>query len=243
MKRTADLTASSLDFSSNCAYPPTTSLASVKGPSITETFPPESRTRAPSAVGPSPPLPTIVPAFSASWLRLPMASINSLGGKPDLSADLTIIMNRMVISPFRFELRADFPDCIRRLNLGSTYASNEVPGNRRGRTIFLQDRGAPRLRLRGLPLQLVAQLLLSRGVFGRKNLRREIGGLEHLANLDLGFAFKGVRAALDPFDGLFLGLYLQQPEAADQFLRFGKGSVNHSAGCSRELDARALGTR
>jgi hypothetical protein len=29
-----------------------------------------------------------------------MASINSLGGKPDLSADLTIIMNRMVILLF-----------------------------------------------------------------------------------------------------------------------------------------------
>src|SRR5258707_13128660 len=45
------------------------SLASVKGPSITVTLPSERRTRAPNAVGPSPPPPIIVPAFAASWLR------------------------------------------------------------------------------------------------------------------------------------------------------------------------------
>src|ERR1700687_5196448 len=211
MKRTADLTASSLDFSSNCAYPPTISLASVKGPSITETFPPESRTRAPSAVGPSPPLPIIVPVFSASWLSLAIASINSLGGNPDLSADLTIIMNRIVKYLLFFKLLAGFPLGLDRLNPGSTYASNGALRNRHGRAIFFKTAGRPRLRLRGLPLQLVAQLLLSCGVFRRKDLGRKIGSLEHLANLDLGFAVKGVRAALDPFDGLFLGLHLQQP--------------------------------
>src|SRR5712664_4416385 len=99
MKRVVASTASSFDFNSHRAYPPTTSLASVKGPSVTVSFPPESRTRVPVAVGRSPPLPSIVPALTASSLSFPMASINSLGGKPHFSADLTIIMNRMVVAP------------------------------------------------------------------------------------------------------------------------------------------------
>jgi hypothetical protein len=36
-------------------------------------------------------------------------------------------MNRIVRSPFSFVLRAKFPDGVRRLNLGSTYASNKKP--------------------------------------------------------------------------------------------------------------------
>src|SRR6266436_3293107 len=42
----------------------------------------------------------MVPALAASWLRWSMASINSLGGKPERSADFTIIMNFMFASPF-----------------------------------------------------------------------------------------------------------------------------------------------
>src|SRR5215469_17274324 len=72
-----------------------TSLASVKGPSITLTLPPESRTRAPCAVGPSPPPPIMVPAFVASLASASMASINSLGGGPCFSACLTNIMYRI----------------------------------------------------------------------------------------------------------------------------------------------------
>src|SRR5215472_3932837 len=72
-----------------------TSLASVKGPSITLTLPPESRTRAPCAVGPSPPPPIIVPAFVASLASASMASINSFGGGPCFSACLTNIMYRI----------------------------------------------------------------------------------------------------------------------------------------------------
>src|SRR6266702_4368816 len=56
MKRSADSIASSFDFSSKTAYPPMTSLASVKGPSIVVTCPRESRTRVLIAVGASPPL-------------------------------------------------------------------------------------------------------------------------------------------------------------------------------------------
>src|SRR5260370_7115254 len=75
------------------------SLAYAKGPSVTVTFPLERRTRAPSAVGPSPPPPIMLPALLASSLSLSMASISSLGGWPKRSADLTIIMNFMVTSP------------------------------------------------------------------------------------------------------------------------------------------------
>jgi hypothetical protein len=48
--------------------------------------------------------------LDASSPSFAMASINSLGGGPDLSADLTIIMNRIVISPFRFDWGAEFPE-------------------------------------------------------------------------------------------------------------------------------------
>src|SRR5438128_3493645 len=136
MKRTADSTASCFDFNSNCAYPPTTSLASLKGPSVTVTFPPESRTRAPSAVGPSPPPPIMVPAWAASSLSFAMASISALGGGPDLSADLTIIMNRIFRSPFSFALGAEFPDDFGRRNPGSIYTSNEGQQNRHPVSLF-----------------------------------------------------------------------------------------------------------
>src|SRR6266704_736731 len=105
MKRSADSIASSFDFSSKTAYPPMTSLASVKGPSIVVTCPRESRTRVLIAVGASSPLATIVPTLFASSLSLSMASINAWSGRPDLSADLTINMNFIVISPLWFRVR------------------------------------------------------------------------------------------------------------------------------------------
>src|SRR4029077_8370722 len=104
MKATADSIASCLDFSSNCAKPPIISLASVKGPSITVTLPPERRTRAPCAVGLGPPFPSMVPALASSSAILAMASINGLGGGPCFSECLTIIMNRMVFLPYLFSV-------------------------------------------------------------------------------------------------------------------------------------------
>jgi len=47
-------------------------------------------------------------------------------------------MNRIVISPFSFGLGAEFPDGIRRLNLGSIYASNEGQRNRHPVSLFLK---------------------------------------------------------------------------------------------------------
>src|SRR5580692_12111782 len=107
------------------------SLASVKGPSITVTFPPESRTRAPCAVGKSPPLPSIVPALVSSSAAFAIASINDFGGGPCFSACLTIIMNRIVISPLSvFGWGAEFSDGFDRPDLGSIYTSNDGQQNR-----------------------------------------------------------------------------------------------------------------
>ncbi len=84
MKRTADSTATSLEANSNCAYPPMISLVSVNGPSVTLTFPPASRTCAPSALGPSPPLPSMVPARDSSSASLAIALHQLRGGRPHL---------------------------------------------------------------------------------------------------------------------------------------------------------------
>src|SRR5882762_7412083 len=113
MKRNAPSIASFFDFKSKTAYPPTTSLASVKGPSIAVTRPPESRTRVLAAVGASPPLAIIVPALTASSLSFAMASMSSLGGGPEyFSACLTSIINRIVtplLCVFVFRFGAGFP--------------------------------------------------------------------------------------------------------------------------------------
>jgi len=53
--------------------------------------------------------------------------------------------------------------------------------------------------------------------------------LEDLADLDFGFACVAVGAALDPLDGLFEGLDLQDQEASDEFLGFGEGTVGDGA--------------
>src|SRR6202140_1391071 len=97
-------------------------------------LPPETRTLVPLADGRRPPLPSIVPALTASSLSFPMASINSLGGKPHFSADLTIIMNRIVtplLCVFVFRLGAGFPGGFNRdCNPDSAVTSNVCPRNR-----------------------------------------------------------------------------------------------------------------
>src|SRR6266446_11005561 len=95
------------------------------------------------------------------------------------------------------------------------------------------------LLLRG---QLRAQALLLLPEFGSE-FGAEVLGLEHLANLDLGLPAEGIGAALDPFDRLFLGLHVPQPETGDQLFRFGEGPVNHGPLAAFEPDARALGAR
>src|SRR6185295_3681609 len=112
---------SCLDSTSKTAKPPTTSLVSVKGPSITVTFPCESRTRLLIAVGASPPASNIVPSFAASSLSFAMASISAGGGGPEFSADFTRVMNRIITSPFGLYWQSGH-----KLFLpGSTHKSNE----------------------------------------------------------------------------------------------------------------------
>ena len=57
------------------------------------------------------------------------------------------------------------------------------------------DREAPRLPLWGFPLQLVAQSLLTRRIFGRKDLGKEVTCFVYL--LDLNFSTPVERGALD----------------------------------------------
>src|SRR5207244_5380401 len=54
---------------------------------------------------------------------------------------------------------------------------------------------------------------------------RKFSEVLHLPQLD-GFIFRA-GAALGPFDGLFLGLHLDHPVAADDFFRFGKRSISY----------------
>src|SRR5277367_527672 len=132
MKRTAPCTASSLEANSNCAKPPMTSLASVNGPSVTVTCPPERRTRAPCAVGVSPPLPSMVPACTASAESFAIASINGCGRNPCPSLCLTIIMNFMVVSPLS-SVMSSVLDGAGRPDVGSIYTSNEDRENRQAK--------------------------------------------------------------------------------------------------------------
>jgi hypothetical protein len=76
-----------------------------------------------------------------------------------------------------------------------------------------------------LPLasaRLQRRALSAQALFLGPQLGREFGakivGLEHAANFDLGLAFHRIRAAPDPFDSLFHGLDLPQPELGDEFL-------------------------
>src|SRR6202044_3911307 len=58
-------------------------------------------------------------------------------------------------------------------------------------------------------------------------LGAEVVCLEDLTNLNLGLAFKGIGAALDPFDRFPHLSNLPYPEAGDQFFGLGERSVNH----------------
>src|ERR1700730_12531011 len=90
------------------------------------------------------------------------------------------------------------------------------------------SRGARHLLLRGC---LDAQALLLFSEFGRERGTKVVR-LEHLANFDLAIRVMGIRATLDPFDGLFPRLDLPEPKAREHFLRLGERPVNHGSICS-----------
>src|ERR1700682_1670376 len=90
--------ASSLEFASRMAKPPITSLDSVKGPSVTASFPPDLRTRAPRALGRQPSVATSHPAFIPSSTKLPILIISSCDGGTPFSGLLYRLKNRIVLS-------------------------------------------------------------------------------------------------------------------------------------------------
>src|ERR1700730_1272713 len=207
MNCTALSTASCFDFNSNWAYPPIISLASVKGPSTTAIFPPESRTRAPAAVGPSPPPPSIV--LPASWAILSMASISAWGGRPDFSLDLTIIMNFIVTSPFILVIWLETALVRPHPNKkpGSVDTSNEVLQNRPPRlphTFFWSEPFAEVGSMHGEAATSVPQ---PRPSFGRPHISGE-----------LTFTFTDhLEEVLRQLDCLLLRVRPQDGEAADHF--------------------------
>src|SRR3972149_3047317 len=99
-----------------------------------------------------------------------------------------------------------------------------------------QSRSAPRLRLRGR----LRDLLPERNVLFDGLAWAEILELKDLANLDLAL-LEG--DTLGPGEGFVPRLRLDQPEAGDELLRLGEGTVDDGALRSREPDARALRAR
>src|ERR1700689_2340129 len=87
------------------------SLASVKGPSMTVLFLPENLTRAPLELGWRPSRASRTPALLSSSLYLPISSRSSGSGRaPCFSAsgvDLTMTMNR-IFCPFGLETDVSF---------------------------------------------------------------------------------------------------------------------------------------
>src|SRR5258708_40214574 len=152
MKAMAPSSASFFDLYSRTANPPTTSLASVKGPSIARTCPFESRTRVLVAVEASPPLTTIVPALTASSPSFAITSMNPLGGGPWFSECLTIIMNRIatpLLCIFVFFLQGCIPGRHRPGGQPcSTVTSNSSPQDRQLERSFSRPRHSAKITTR-----------------------------------------------------------------------------------------------
>ena len=103
-QRDAHWTASAFDFTWISQYPPITSLASAKGPSVTLGFPRENETRVPIEGGWSPSSASSTPAFvSASLYFVIAATISALGTAPGSAFSypwgIISIMNRIVVPP------------------------------------------------------------------------------------------------------------------------------------------------
>src|SRR4029077_10060836 len=128
MNRVVHFSISAFDGASKIAKPPTTSLASVNGPSVTDTLPSESRTRAPAEVGCSPTPSTMMqPALPASCTSWSMASRNAFGGIPAIpSIDLTNEINRIVVSPLQSLIRFSSAPLVRAADAHLAKAVNRV---------------------------------------------------------------------------------------------------------------------
>src|SRR5260370_4212916 len=152
MKAMAPSSASFFDLYSRTANPPTTSLASVKGPSIARTCPFESRTRVLAAVEASPPLTTIVPALTASSPSFAITSMNPLGGGPSPSECLSILMNRIstpLLCIFVFFLQGCIPWRHRPgVQPCSTVTANSSPQDRQLERSFSRPRHSAKITTR-----------------------------------------------------------------------------------------------
>ena len=69
----------------------------------------------------------------------------------------------------------------------------------------------------------------------------EVFHLKDLADFDFVVAGAAVGAALDPLDGLFEGLDLQDRETGDELLGLGEGAVDDGTRLAGEFDACAFG--
>ena len=70
----------------------------------------------------------------------------------------------------------------------------------------------------------------------------EVFHLKDLADFDFVVGGAAVGATLDPLDGLFEGLDLQDREAGDELLGLGEGAVDDGTRLAGEFDACAFGT-
>src|SRR4030095_16293871 len=78
----------------------------------------------------------------------------------------------------------------------------------------------------------------------RGELGAEILRLEDLANLDVGFdARERVGCTLDPVDRLLPGLHLENPEAGNELIGLGEGTVDHRALVAPQRTSRACLSR
>ena len=103
--RDAHASAAAFDFTSIIQKPASSSLVSVKGPSVKVRFDPENVTRVPFELGWSPSPAISTPAFAISSLNCPIAARSSLLGSAPASDSfdaLTSIMKRIVMSPQDF---------------------------------------------------------------------------------------------------------------------------------------------
>src|SRR6202165_5690940 len=119
-----------------------TSFAAAKGPSATLGFPPENETRAPIEGGWRPSSASSTPAFCKDSLYFIIAATALASGMAPGSAfsypfGIISIMNRIVVSPCGFWFGAALPDGVDRLNLGSTYTSNEGQRDRQASIFFM----------------------------------------------------------------------------------------------------------
>src|SRR5262249_31161508 len=92
-----------------------------------------------------------------------------------------------------------------------------------------------------LLFDLFAQACFLRSKFTGGVARREVFGVEDLANLDLAVFVVGIWAPFNPFDGLVHGLHFPEPEASDQLLRLRKWPVDDEPLPTGEPNALPLG--